>query len=304
MPSSFQQLSPEAQAYLNERYGRYGISGEDGFNEHLKEQAEELSSDELVALLREKDISHIVPQAIDPEQAGDLDNIFLEDAALNRARGARLSSDEEIAAAYEDLESDVAQVQAEDSTWEELSDRLEQADDSWIEEILGGSLAVGTILSGVETSRALRRGEINLNEVPQFFTYKAGGRTIRFALLGLSLSSGSPILVSGGVGYLVYKNKGLIKSLYTGGKRAVESERGQKAIAFSRDGLDYAAQQGKVILTNPSSQKLLKMGAQTTEVVAKETGQLMMEGAQALGKAAAEGGKLALEFWRSRKRKP
>ena len=52
---------------------------------------------ETAALVKSMDISHIYPSSLYPELASDVDNLRLEPAAPNRARGAEVMTADEIA---------------------------------------------------------------------------------------------------------------------------------------------------------------------------------------------------------------
>jgi hypothetical protein len=87
--------------------------------------------------------------------------------------------------------------------------------------IVGSSLAVGTILTGVATYQAVKRGEIQLNEAPRYFCLKIMGRTIRCAIVGAAISTGKPIIVSGAAAYIMYRNRHLLANLCNGLFRTV-----------------------------------------------------------------------------------
>lgn len=276
MPRSFSSLSPKAQAYFNERYGRYGISGEDGYNTHLSDEAKELSSNELIELMEQKDISHIVPQFTDPSQAGDIENTYLEDSSVNRSRGAQESTEEEIETALEDQNYDVTAIQREDSTWDQFTDNLESWDDSLVEEVLGGSLIAGTILSGIETSKAIKNGDIALNDAPRYYTIKTGGRSLRYAAIGLSVTSGSPILVSAGVAYVIYRNQNLITRVSNAVINFAKDKRTQqvasKIIDTSATGLAVLGKGAYDIATSETTKNIARSTVRGTGLVLKETG--------------------------------
>ena len=52
----------------NNRYEQYGISGEEGYNNHFPEEAKKLPADEMEEWFDSKDISHIDPQSTHPEK--------------------------------------------------------------------------------------------------------------------------------------------------------------------------------------------------------------------------------------------
>jgi hypothetical protein len=217
MKKTFADLSENAQDYIIGRFSNYNISGEQAFESIFSDEMRELSSDQIVELLRQKDISHIISQSNSPELASNLDNVFLEDFATNRARGAENVTDTEYEVAWEDQIADVDFVNANESNLDILKGELENIDNTMpFEEIIGGSLIFGTIFTGVETYKAIENKEIELNDAPKFFAIKTGGKTIRYAVIGFSLASSSPIIVSAGVGYLIYKNKLLIGKFFNG----------------------------------------------------------------------------------------
>lgn len=204
---SFQNLSFEAQAYINSRFQYYNLEGEEAYEVLLSEEAKSLDSDDLIALLQEKDISHIVAQSEAPDLANRLDNIFLEDSNLNRARGARLSSEEEINNAWEDQISDAEIFLEEENTWEGI---VHNIDDGLWEEVLGASVGIGILISAYTTRKAYQDNRIQLNEMPQYFTQEWGGRTVKVALIGFGLSSSMPIIVGATSAYLIYRNRSLL----------------------------------------------------------------------------------------------
>lgn len=217
MKKTFYDLSINAQNYINSRFSQYNIDGEHAFESIFSDEMRELSSDQIIQLLRQKDISHIVSQSNSPELASSLDNVFLEDSAINRARGSENVTDTEFEVAWEDQIADVDYVNANESTLDILKGELENIDNTMpIDQIVGGSLILGTLFSGMETYKAIENKEIELNDVPKFLAIKTGGKTIRYTLIGFSLASSSPIIVSAGVGYLIYKNKPLIEKSFNG----------------------------------------------------------------------------------------
>ncbi|MBF8151601.1 hypothetical protein ITJ86_16995 [Winogradskyella sp. F6397] len=236
MKKTFADLSEHAQVYINERFGHYNISGEDAFEHIFSDEMRELSSDQIAQLLMQKDISHIISQSNSPDLASNLDNIFLEDIGPNRSRGAENVTDEELSFAWDDQISDVEFVNANESTFDFLKGELENIDNTIpIEDILGGSFIFGTVFTGVETYKAIENNEIELNDAPKFFLIKTGGKTVKIAIIGMSLASSSPIIVSAGVGYLIYKNKFVISKVYNSvyGFLANEKTREYATLAYN-----------------------------------------------------------------------
>jgi len=213
----FYNLSKTAQDYINNRFSQYDINGKEAFDTLFSDEMKELSSNQIVELMRQKDISHIISQSNSPELVSNLDNVFLEDYSINRTRGAENVTETEFEVAWEDQISDVEFVNSNETTFEFLKDELENIDNSVpIEEILGGSLIIGSIFTGIETYNAIEKNEIELYDAPSFFAIKTGGKTIKYAVIGFSLASSSPIIVSAGVGYLIYKNKLIITKFFNG----------------------------------------------------------------------------------------
>ena len=226
MSKTFYQLSENAQNYINGRFSHYKISGEEAFNSIFSEETRELSSDQIIELLKQKDISHIISQSNSPELASSLNNVFLEDIATNRSRGSETVTNEEFQLAWEDQIKDVDFINSNESTLDILKSELENIDNTMpIEDIIGGSFLIGTVFTGLETYKAIENQEIELNNAPKFFAIKTGGKTIRYAVIGFSLTSSSPVIVSAGVGYLIYKNKLLIQKIFNGIYRFFNSKK-------------------------------------------------------------------------------
>ena len=61
-----------------------------------------MSSNDIVTFLEHKDISHIYPRSQYPYLEGNINNIFLEDSAVNRIRGAEIVSPYEQQIAWND----------------------------------------------------------------------------------------------------------------------------------------------------------------------------------------------------------
>ena len=101
---TFSDLSFEAQAIIHERFIRYGIDGKTAFDSSgiFSNEAKNLSDKDLIIFLDNKDISHIYPKSKYPEYREDIDNIFLEDSAINRARGSEIVTPDELQAAWTD----------------------------------------------------------------------------------------------------------------------------------------------------------------------------------------------------------
>ncbi|MUU79907.1 hypothetical protein [Winogradskyella endarachnes] len=259
---NFYDLSKDAQDYINSRFSQYDINGEEAFDSLFSDEMKELSSDQIVELMRQKDISHIISQSNSPELTSNLDNVFLEDYSINRARGSESVTQSEFELAWEDQISDVEFINSNESTLDALEGELENIDNTFpIEEIVGGSFILGSVFTGVETYRAIERNEIKLNDAPSFFAIKTGGKTIRFAVIGMSLASSSPVIVSAGVGYLIYKNKMLISKFFNGMYNFITHEKTKEytelAINGTVVGISTAGNYTYKAITSETSKNLL-----------------------------------------------
>lgn len=209
------QLTKEARDYINQRFSQYGISGLDAYNSTtlFPEKVKNLESDEIIELLKSKDISHIKPVSDYPEYSSDLNNIILEDPIYNRSRGAEIIGENELNLAEEDLYSDI-------SDFENNLDLFDQ-----LPEILIGSSVFGLGLTVYETYDKIQKGEIIMSEVPQYFAIKSGTRVIKCAAIGICATSGSPILVAGSFGYILFKSRNLITTTFKHAWRIINHEK-------------------------------------------------------------------------------
>lgn len=66
--------------------------------------------DELIEFWADKDLSHVFPQSTHPELANVWANIVAEDPSLNRARGAMVMEDYEVANAALDSQLDAEMI--------------------------------------------------------------------------------------------------------------------------------------------------------------------------------------------------
>ncbi len=206
MKTTLNQLSEEAQSYINGRFAVYGISGEEAYNDNtlFPNEVKELNSDEIIEILRTKDISHVMPKSQYPELESDINNIILEDSSINRSRGAEIMTENEIDTAQSDYYNDI----------QEFEDNIEFLDA--LPDVLMGSTAIGLGLSSAKAYQKVKEGGISLNEAPRFILVDAGGKIVKCAIIGVCLSSGAPVLVAGGFAYTLYKAKDLIKASFNG----------------------------------------------------------------------------------------
>lgn len=200
MVKDWNNLSRVAQDYINQRFSIYDINGQKAFNDNLlfPNEIKELESNEIIEILKTKDISHVMPSSQYPELKYDINNIILEDFSTNRARGAKLMSKEELDFAKEDYFKDI----------DEFEDNLVFFES--LPEVLIGSTTIGLGLSSIKAYNKIRKNEILLNEAPRFIIIDSGGKIIKCAIIGVCATSGSPILVASAFAYILYKAKDLI----------------------------------------------------------------------------------------------
>ena len=200
MVNDWYDISLESRNYIHERFIQYGIDGKDAFYDEtlFPEEIRKLDSEQIVELLKTKDISHVLPQSEFPDLANDINNIVLEDFSVNRARGAEIMSHEEINVANNDYINDI----------ESFEDGLSVLDD--LPEILVGSTTIGLGLTAYSAYSKIKKNEIQFNEVPRYMLVNAGGKVVKCAVIGVCLKSGSVILVSATVAYFIFKSRHLL----------------------------------------------------------------------------------------------
>jgi hypothetical protein len=199
MRRDFSSLSIDLQEYINQRFSLYSVAGEDAYEKLLIDEATNLSDTDLRQLLRDKDISHIVPQSHSPELASDIDNVFLEDSSLNRARGAEVVTDKEISAALEDQKLDVESIADNTGSDESLF--------PWADEVLASSILFSAGISAVEVKNQMKYGELNSKNALPYFLKITAKRSMKSAAIGLGLSSSSLVIGGATLCYLVFKNR-------------------------------------------------------------------------------------------------
>ena len=214
---TFSDLPFKIQYYINERFSEYGINGEAAFNSPniFPDELKELSPDDLYTLLQKKHISHIMPKSQYPEFEDKVENIILEDAEPNLERGASIMTSEEKETAFRDLLEDIEDGDIDEDGIRDLGLYFDDADNlDMVEEIVGASLFGGMVYTGAEAYNKIKKKEISLDDVPHFFLYKTGGRTIKLAVIGTLLSSGSLIIVGGTTAYLIYRSRKLFQLVF------------------------------------------------------------------------------------------
>ena len=226
----FSDLPGPIQDYINERFSNHGISGAEAYElPHLfPDELKARSPMDIRTVLEKKEISHIMPKSKYPELADKAENVILEDKNYNRARSDEVMQDYEKNAAMDDLLEDLNDGDVDEDGIIDLSPILEKADDIEMhQEILGGSIFGGLVFTGVEVYDKIKKKEISVEEVPHFFVYRSGGRTIKLAIIGTLLSTGNLIIVGGTTAYILYKSKKMLKSVYN----VIISEKYEKKIA-------------------------------------------------------------------------
>ena len=216
---NFVDLPSDVQTYINERFGTYRISGKDAYESHhiFPQALKDEDPENLISILEHKHISHIMPKSKFPELEDQIGNIILEDAGPNMERGAVIMSDSEIENARLDLLKDIQDGDVDDDGIIDLKGILEGADNNDIlHDLIGTITPIGLFLSGALICRHIKKKEITLEEAPRFFIYDTGKRTVRVAVVGTMLATGSPIVVSGTVGYILFRSKKLLHSAFIG----------------------------------------------------------------------------------------
>lgn len=132
----FSELSKETQDYINQRFEQHGMSGEHAFDNTniFTDELKNLSNEDMIAYLRKKDISHINPQSEFPDQSDNYENIFLEDASINRERGAEIANENEIEQARIDQIEDTKDLDIDEDGIQDISGNSD--DDDLIDDIL------------------------------------------------------------------------------------------------------------------------------------------------------------------------
>ena len=221
---TFNERTQKLKDVINERFGRYGIDGREAYEQQhiFSDELKSKPDEHILEVLDNKHISHIMPKSKSPEFESDVNNVFLEDPSENLQRGAEVVTDYEFKKAQLDMIQDL-----NDGDYDEdgIVDSIRNFDDdSFIEEIAGTVIPIGLVLTGAMLYKKMRNKEVKLEEAPRFFFYNAGQKTIRVAVVGTVLTTGSPIVVSGMLGYFLFKSKKVIKAIFKGIYRGVTSE--------------------------------------------------------------------------------
>jgi hypothetical protein len=197
----FSSLPKNTQDYINDRYGTYGIDGEDAFNS-FPDKLKELPPEKIEDFLQIKHISHKNPRSKFPDQEDDIENTLLEDPDVNIGRSDNIMTEAEINAAEIDNINDI----------ESLSSTIESVDETGFLDVVGGVIQTGIpIMSAIDVGDKVSKGEISADDVVPYFIDNHGKKTLTYLLIGGAIAASSPFIVSAGVGAIIYKNKSLIK---------------------------------------------------------------------------------------------
>ena len=197
----FSSLPKRTQDYINDRYGTYGIDGEDAFNS-FPDKLQDLPPEKIEEFLQTKHISHKNPRSKFPDQEDDIDNTILEDPDKNIIRSDNIMTEAEINAAEIDNINDI----------ESLSSTIESVDETGFLDLVGASIAGSIpVISAIDVGDKVSKGEISTDDVVPYFIDNHGKKTLTYLLIGGAIASSSAFIVSAGVGAIIYKNKSLLK---------------------------------------------------------------------------------------------
>ena len=239
MVKRFQNLPISIQEIITQKLGRWGINGETFYEtpEKFPEGFEDADLSTQLAFLDKKEVSHIKPRSDFPDNTSDIDNVIWEDIAENRSRSNNIMTPSEKQAALLDNEQDLNDLDFDDDGIIDVENALRQADeDGLLDEVMGAALPAGMILlTGLAILSQVRKRQIRLNEAPKVFFLKEGKRTIKRAVVGTSIVSGSPIVVTGSVSYILYRNKNSIQKAYNAVYKGVTSQKTIDALKVGKN---------------------------------------------------------------------
>jgi hypothetical protein len=213
----FEELTKEVQDYILERFSSGGIDGKTAFenNNIFPEDFMQLEPEEMIKILELKEISHKYSRSNYPELESDINNVILEDIAENRSRGNKTMTIKEEETSMRDFIDDINDGDIDDDGIVDIESILEEADNNdAIFDIIGLALPIGIIFSGINVIRKIKTNEIVLNDVPTEFVYDTGKKTIKLAVVGSLLSTGSPIIVSSTVALTLYNSRELLERIF------------------------------------------------------------------------------------------
>ncbi|SVD03137.1 uncharacterized protein METZ01_LOCUS355991, partial [marine metagenome] len=232
----FEDLAKEVQDKIMSRFANWDMDGKEAFEnpEIFPEEFSQLESEEMLKILELKEISHKYSVSNYPELKSDINNVILEDIKENQARGKITMTSEEEEASMQDFLEDIKDGDIDDDGIADIKSLLEEADNNEIIlDIIGFSLPIGMMMSGVQVIGKVKNNEIVLNDAPTEFIYDTGKKSIKLAVVGTMLASGSPIIVTGTVAFILYKSRKLLESMFTGVYRGATNPKVVSAIKAS-----------------------------------------------------------------------
>ena len=220
----FNNRSKKVRDEINERFGNWGIDGEEAYKaDHIfPEELKSCNDNHLLEILENNQISHIMPVSKFPEFKSDIRNVFLEDPEENMSRGAEIVSDYEFNKAHQDMLNDIKDRDYDEDGFVDVMYNIDEG--GFIEDIAGTVIPIGLVMTGAMLYKCMKNKEVKLEEAPRFFFYNTGKKTIRVAVVGTAIATGSPIVVGGMLGYFLYKSENLIKSMFKGIYKGVTSD--------------------------------------------------------------------------------
>jgi hypothetical protein len=99
---NFNELPIDLKTTVSRRFNIHGLDPEPAYDRLVPQEIKVQGQEAIEAFFKNKDISHIYPTSRYPELAGEIDNVFMEDYSINRARGANIVSSHEIYEAGQD----------------------------------------------------------------------------------------------------------------------------------------------------------------------------------------------------------
>ena len=214
---NFSELPQGLQSYINRRFGEYHINGKNAYESIIPDEVKSMSIENIEKWFKAKDISHKLPRSKFPEYESDIGNVYMEDRAVNRARSNDIASESDADTAWVDGIADTIDGDINEDGIIDLMDEIDNSSGSLDSlDILVGAFPFAMILTGRGVIKKINNDEIKLEESPRYFAYSAGGRTVKCAMIGVAVTSGQPIIVACGVGYVLYKSKRLIKKVFSG----------------------------------------------------------------------------------------
>lgn len=120
---AFSDLTLELQMILRERFGRYNMEAEYMFDKSgiFSDEVRSLHDIDIINFIEKKDISHIYPRSLYPELKSEPTNVFLEDSAINQARGNDIVTSGELEMAFNDQIADTFDLDVDEDGILDLS---------------------------------------------------------------------------------------------------------------------------------------------------------------------------------------